>query len=194
QIKELENDFKDIIEHIYDMPQVRLQELLSNIDDKEGILCQYQYRVLLQFEKAVFHMGFIHQYWFKLILAKMSSYIIIAQRVKSHTSKSLHYIDQTQTQNVYISTIQKKANKRIKLMSIAKTSIQITIAEGVMPELTKLLIQFIIKSLSNSENNKQYSLSNSVSCNLPKITNLEYYKPRDCSSKYLKLSTKENNN
>ncbi|EXX73909.1 hypothetical protein GLOIN_2v1475381 [Rhizophagus irregularis DAOM 181602=DAOM 197198] len=96
---------KDIVEHIYDIPQIRLQELLSNIDNNEiqeiwevhyitmtsltakphyvailadstsfctcmyiinqGMPCRHQYQVLLQSDKALFHMGFIHTRWFE---------------------------------------------------------------------------------------------------------------------------------
>ncbi|CAB5203023.1 unnamed protein product [Rhizophagus irregularis] len=91
---------KDIVEHMYDIPQIRLQELLLNIDNNEiqeiwevhyititsstaklhyvailadstsfctymyiinpGMPCRHQYQVLLQSDKVLFHMGFIH--------------------------------------------------------------------------------------------------------------------------------------
>ncbi|RIB12774.1 hypothetical protein C2G38_2249293 [Gigaspora rosea] len=60
-------------------------------------------------------------------------------------------------------------------MSIAKTGVQVAVAEGVTSELTGLLTQFIMK---HRQNNEQYPLGNSVSYNLSEITNPEYHKPR----------------
>ncbi|CAG8763117.1 13232_t:CDS:2, partial [Gigaspora margarita] len=100
QIKEPENNFDNAVEHIYDMLQVRLQELLSNIDSNEvqeiweinHIVASPKpyYVVLLQSNKAVFHMGFIHPCWFESILSKIPSYIIIAKGVKINTTESFN--------------------------------------------------------------------------------------------------------
>ncbi|RIB30175.1 hypothetical protein C2G38_2153365 [Gigaspora rosea] len=144
KVKEPENDFEDAIEHMYDMPQHWIYSL-PNPDS-----C-----------------------WFKSIPSEISSYITIAQRIKIYTTQSLHYIDQICMNNVYISTVHKKVDKKIEFgstMSIVKTSVQVAIVKD----------------------NEQNSLDN-IS-NLPKITNLEYHKPRDRPPKNLKLSTKENNN
>jgi hypothetical protein len=101
QINETNDEIDGIVEHIYDRPQIKLQELLSDIDHKEiqeiwevsyiaasstskshyvvilkdmtllctcmyiinqGMPCRHQYRILLQSNKAIFHMGFIHAY------------------------------------------------------------------------------------------------------------------------------------
>ncbi|KAF0433678.1 protein far-red impaired response 1-like isoform x2 [Gigaspora margarita] len=97
-------------------------------------------------------------------------------------------------------------------MSIAKTSIQVAMAEGVISKLTGFVTKFIMKyywikrtrisiyiildieisKLSSDLDSKQYSLDN-IS-NLSKITTPEYYKPRDHPAKHFKLSTKKNNN
>src|SRR6266540_6123226 len=99
QVNESDNEPNSIIEHIYDRPQIRLQELLLGIDHKEiqeiwevnyimasstsklhyvvilkdmTLLYTYmyiinqempyrhQYQILLQSNKAIFHIGFIH--------------------------------------------------------------------------------------------------------------------------------------
>ncbi|RIB00713.1 hypothetical protein C2G38_2233299 [Gigaspora rosea] len=75
-------------------------------------------------------------------------------------------------------------------MSIAKTSVQVAVAEGATSELTRLLTQFITKY---RQNNKQHPLGNHVNNNLLDISNPEYYKPRGRPSKRLKSSTEENN-
>ncbi|CAG8839942.1 5476_t:CDS:1, partial [Cetraspora pellucida] len=106
-------------------------------------------------------------------------------------------------------------DKRIEFgttMSVAKTSVQVAIAESVTSELTELLIQFIMKNHHNTGLNieetcqlkvgisgssilktNKHLLDNDIS-NLPKITNPEYHKPRGRPSKRLKPSTEENNN
>jgi hypothetical protein len=88
------------VEYMYDISQIRLQDLLSNLNNNEiqeiwevsyititsstakphyvailadatsfctcmniinqGMPCQHQYRIQLQFDKAVFYIGFIH--------------------------------------------------------------------------------------------------------------------------------------
>ena len=173
---------------MYDMPQIRLQELLSSVDNNEiqeiwevhyltiisstvkphyvviladstlfctcmyiinqGMPCRHQYRVLLQSDKAIFHMGFIHTRWFESIPSETSNYVVIAQGNKTYLNKSLHHIDQIRAGNVYTSTIKKRADKRIEFgstMSVTKTSIQIAVAESATEELTGLLTQFIMK-------------------------------------------------
>ncbi|CAG8821606.1 28801_t:CDS:2 [Gigaspora margarita] len=167
QVKELKNDFDNAVKHIYDMPQVRLQELLSNIDSNE-----------------------VQEIW------KINH---IAVSPKPH----------------YVMIL---INKRIEFgttMSVAKTSVQVAVAESAISELTGLLTQFITKyrrntelnieeihqlnvgiseSSSNLENNEQNPLGNHVNNNLPDILNPEYHKPRGHPPKRFKSSTKENNN
>ncbi|RIB29898.1 hypothetical protein C2G38_2027359 [Gigaspora rosea] len=102
-------------------------------------------------------------------------------------------------------------------MSVAKTSKQIAIEEGVTSELTGLLTQFITKyrrntglniekvyrpvlhSINNQEspmlaNNKRQPLSDNVSYNIIEILNPEYHNPRGRPPKHLKSATKEDNN
>ncbi|RIB08960.1 hypothetical protein C2G38_2044707 [Gigaspora rosea] len=100
------------------------------------------------------------------------------------------------------------------MMSVAKTSVQVSVAEGATSELTGLLTQFITKYCcntglnveemhqlnvgisklsSNLENNEQHPLGNHVNNNLLDISNPEYHKPRGCPPKCLKSSTEENN-
>jgi hypothetical protein len=126
---------------MYDMPQIRLQDLLSNLDNNkiqeiwevsyititsstakphyvaifadtisfctcmniinQGMPCRHQYRILLQSDKAVFHMGFIHTRWFESMPSETSRYATIAQGNKTYSIKPLHYIDQIRTGNVY---------------------------------------------------------------------------------------------
>jgi hypothetical protein len=241
---------------MYDMPQIRLQELLSNIDNNEiqeiwevhyitltsstakphyvailadstsfctcmyiinqGMPCRHQYRILLQSDKAIFHMGFIHTRWLKSMPSEASKYITIAQGNKTYSSRPLHYIDQIRTGNVYTSTIKKKADKRIEYgntMSVAKTSVQIAVAEGATRELTGLLSQFITKYRHNTglnidedqevfsygviRNNCQRQplepliiMDNSV----PEISNPEYHKPRGRPPKRYKAPTENTSN
>ena len=57
------------------------------------------------------------------------------------------------TANIYTSDVRENFNKKLKfgtLMSIAKTSVQIAVAEGVTSELTGLFTEFIIKYRQNT--------------------------------------------
>ncbi|GET50254.1 protein FAR1-RELATED SEQUENCE 5-like [Rhizophagus irregularis DAOM 181602=DAOM 197198] len=232
QVKESDNEqSNDIIERIYDKPQIRLQDLLSDINsDKiqeiweiyyitvtsststpnyvvilkdstlfctcmyiinQGMPCRHQYRVLLQF---------------------------IAQGNKDYTTKALYYIDQIRSANVYTSNIKEKVSKKIEFgstMLVAKTSVQVAVAEGVTSELIGLLTQFITKyhhntglnieevhSISHFNDEIQESSYNYQrqplvvveECNIPKISNSEYHKPKGHPLKRYKSSTEENNN
>src|SRR6266498_3947818 len=85
--------------------------------------------------------------------SEMTNYIIVSQGTKAYTTRALYYIDQIQTTNVYTLSIRENINKKIKfstMMSVAKTSIQVTIAEGITSELTGLLTQFIMKYCHNT--------------------------------------------
>ncbi|PKY59582.1 hypothetical protein RhiirA4_430506 [Rhizophagus irregularis] len=231
---------------MYDMPQIRLQDLLSNLDNTEiqeiwevsyititsstakphyvailadatsfctcmniinqGMPCRHQYRILLQSDKAVFHMGFIHTHWFESMPSETSRYATIAQGNKTYSIKPLHYIDQIRTGNVYTSTIKKTADKRIKFgsaMSMAKTSVQIAVTEGATGELTGLLTQFIMKYRRATGLNieeVQEGLSSKDSCQrqplvvidnnrIPEISNPEYHKPKGRPPKRYKAVT-----
>jgi hypothetical protein len=125
-----------------------------------------------------------------------------------------------------MSNIREKVNKKIEFgsaISVAKTSIQVAITEGITSELIRLLTQFITKYYHNTRLNieKVYSISHfndeiqgpsSITTmntlnncqrqplievevyNIPKISNPEYHKPKGRPPKRYKLSTEENNN
>ncbi|CAG8854842.1 24214_t:CDS:2, partial [Gigaspora margarita] len=114
----------------------------------QGMPCRHQYRIFLQSNKAVFHLGLIHTRWFESMPSETLNYIIISQGTKSFTTNPLHYIDNIRARNVYTPTTKNKVDKRIEFgatMSIARTSIQVAVAEGVTAELTGLLTQFLMK-------------------------------------------------
>ncbi|CAG8659577.1 12801_t:CDS:1, partial [Cetraspora pellucida] len=104
-------------------------------------------------------------------------------------------------------------------MSIAKTSIQIAVTEGVATELIGILTQFITKYChntglsmqethsiqtentniitniftSNIESNNCHPLINlNISCNITEVSNPEYHKPRGRPPKRLKSFIEEN--
>ena len=172
----------------------------------QGMPCQYQYRILLQSNKAVFHMGFVHTCWFELMPAKIDNYIIITQETKAYTTNSLQYIDQMRAANIYTSSIRENSNKKLKFgttILVAKTSVQIAVAEGVTSELIGLLTEFIIKYWQNTSLNVQevhyeLQLNNdtqeppSNNCDVLQISNPEYHKPKGCPPKCYKSFTEEN--
>jgi len=43
----------------------------------QGMPCRHQYRILLQSNKAIFHIGFIHSRWFESIPTETNNYITI---------------------------------------------------------------------------------------------------------------------
>lgn len=237
QVNESDEELGNIVEHIYDRPQIRLRELLIDIDEKEiqeiwelnyiaassstkphyvvilgdmtllctcmyiinqGMPCRHQYRILLQSNKAIFHMGFIHTRWFGSIPPETNNYITINQGTTTYTTNSLQYINQMRTANTYTSIIRENVNKKIKFgitMSVAKTSVQIAISEGVTSELTGLLTEFITKYRRNTGLNMgvvRYE-EPSIDSNVPKISNPEYHKPKGRPPKRYKSSTEESN-
>ena len=114
---------------------------------------RHQYQILLQSNKAIFHMGFIHTRWFELMLPETNNYITIARGTKAYTTNPLLYINQMRTANIYTSDVRENFNKKLKfstLISVAKTSVQIAVTEGVTSELTGLLTEFIIKYRQNT--------------------------------------------
>ncbi|CAB5396157.1 unnamed protein product [Rhizophagus irregularis] len=137
-----------------------------------------------------------------------TGFITIINGEKNHTTIPLSYMNQLRTDNVYTMTIREKVNKKIQYgaaMSIAKTSIQIAVTEGVTAELIGILTQFIMKyrrstglSIEKSTESLQDSQGLSIQDNpqplsvLPDISNPEYYKPKGRPPKRYK-STVENN-
>src|SRR6266540_6253082 len=115
------------------------------------------------------------------------------------------------TANIYTSDIRENFNKKLKfdtMMSVAKTSVQIAVTEGVTSELIGLLTEFIIKYRQNTSlnikeiyyvlplNNEIQEPSSAIitdSCNILKISNLKYHKPKGRLLKHYKSSTEENN-
>ena len=250
QVNESYDEPNSIVEHIYDRPQIRLQELLLGIDHKEiqeiwevdyivpsstskphyvvvlrdltllctcmyiinhGMPCRHQYRILLQSNKAIFHIGFIHTRWFESVPLKTNTYITIARGTKAYTTNPLLYIDQMRTGNVYTLDIRENFNKKLKfgtLMSVAKTSVQIAVAEGITSELTGILTEFIIKYRRNTGLNIEEvhyapQLNNEIqepssvtitdNCNVLNISNPEYHKPKGRPPKRYKSSVEEKN-
>ncbi|CAB5204672.1 unnamed protein product [Rhizophagus irregularis] len=250
--------FDDIIEHLYDTLQIRIQELLSDIPNNEieelwkvsyiavtleskshyviilkdstllctciniinqKMLCCHQYCILIQSDKAVFHIGFIYACWFELIPFKIN---VITIGTQTHTFMPLHYIDQIRSKCVYTSTIRESVNKKVLFsttMSMAKTSVQIAIAEGTTAKLMGFLTQFNMKfrnttglgieefhnsllhlndeatdaKIGSSSNNYQQPLTDlNFRYNLTEISNPEYYKPKGRPSKRFKSSTEAN--
>src|SRR6185437_13322831 len=103
--------------------------------------------------KAIFHMGFIHSRWFESIPTETNNYITIAQGTKTYTTNSLQYINQMRTASVYTPNLKEKFNKKFQYgttMSVAKTCVQIAVAEGVASELTGFLTEFILKYRQNT--------------------------------------------
>ncbi|CAG8706251.1 4057_t:CDS:2, partial [Cetraspora pellucida] len=208
QVEESNNEPSGIIEHIYNKLQIRLYDLLSVILGDSTSLCtcmhiinqempcRHQYRILLQFSKAVFHMSFIHLHWLKTELTK-TSYIIISQGAKVYTTKLLQYINRMQTANCCMSNIRKIVNKKIKFgttMSVVKTSIQVAVEKDIMSELTGFLTEFIIKYCRSTRLNiEEIHDFNKEIHNSLSISNSEYYKPRGHPLKHLKFLTEESN-
>ena len=110
--------------------------------------------------------------------------------------------------NTYTSNIRENVNKKLKFgttMSVAKTCVQIAVTEGVTLELTELLIEFIMKYHRNTglniegihyvpqTNNEIQETSVITNDNVPKISNPEYYKPKERPYKRYKSITEENN-
>ena len=76
------------------------------------------------------------------------NFITISQGVESTTTKPLHYINQLRIGDVYTPTIREHVNKKVQfgaMMSVAKTSVQVAVSEGITKELTGVLVQFIMK-------------------------------------------------
>ncbi|CAG8793157.1 44043_t:CDS:1 [Gigaspora margarita] len=95
-------------------------------------------------------------------------------------------------------------------MLLAKASVQIAVAKGIVVELVRVLIQFIMKyycnislgiqetcSIQNKNMQTNASTSEIVSnnsgshCNIIEVSNPEYHKPRCCSPKRLKSYIEE---
>ncbi len=60
----------------------------------QGMSCRHQYQILLQSNKVIFYIGFIHPHWFESIASEMTNYIIVSQGTKIYITRILYYIDQ----------------------------------------------------------------------------------------------------
>ncbi len=156
-------------------------------------------------------MGFIHTRWFESVLPETNNYITIARGTKAYTTNPLLYINQMRTANIYTLDVRENFNKKLKfgtLMSVAKTSVQIAVAEGVTSELTGLLTEFIIKyhrntglnieevhyvSQLNNEIQEPSSATIIDNYNVLQISNPEYHKSKGRPPKRYKSSTEKNN-
>ncbi len=118
----------------------------------QGMICCHQLRVLIKSKKVIFYILLIHTCWFNSNLLDSISFIMIVNGERRHTAIPLSYMNNLRTENVYTSIIRGQVSKKIKyktVMSIAKTSIQITIIENVTFELIRILMQFIMKYCRN---------------------------------------------
>ncbi|CAG8674428.1 16889_t:CDS:2, partial [Cetraspora pellucida] len=127
------------IEHLYDVLQIRLQELLLGILSNE-----------------------VQETW-KICSA-----------------------------NVYTSSMKNNINKKHQFgttMLIAKTSVQIALAENVITELIRVLTQFITKYYCNTS---LVELDSNSNHNLIEVSNPKYHKPKGYSPKQLRSFIEEN--
>ena len=79
--------------------------------------------------------------------------ISIANEKTSYEATSLCFMNQIRLDNIYTPAVKEHVNKKAQYgttMSLAKTSIQITIEEGATAELTGTLMQFIMKYRNNT--------------------------------------------
>jgi hypothetical protein len=117
------------------------------------MICRHELRVLIESNKAIFHISLIHTRWFNSNPLNSTGFITIVNGERKHTAIPLSYMNNLRTENVYTPTIRGQANKKIKYgiaMSMAKTSIQIAVMEDATSELIRILIQFIMKYHKNT--------------------------------------------
>ncbi|CAB5211465.1 unnamed protein product [Rhizophagus irregularis] len=181
----------------------------------QGMLYHHQYRILIQSEKAIFHMSFIHMCWFNQVPSNLMGFITVVSGERKHSSVPLSYITYLRTDDVYMPAIREQVSKKVKYgnaMSVVKTSVQIAVKEDVTPEFIGLLTEFIMKyhrgtglSIENIKNDISFSgillqdLQRSFTENsreplaeLPEISNPKYHKNK--RSKHLKSSIEESKN
>ena len=182
----------------------------------QGMICRHQFRVLIQSDNAIFHISHIHTRWFNSDSdpsTNSTGFITIVNGERKHTAIPLSYMNQLRTDNVYTPTIREKVNKKVQFgaaMSIAKTSIQIAVAENVTAELIGILTQFIMKyrrctglSIEATNNISCTDLSNDTQETstqddrqpltiLPEVTNPEYHKPKGRPPKRYKSAIEDN--
>ncbi|CAG8833405.1 3743_t:CDS:2, partial [Cetraspora pellucida] len=119
-VKEFDIEANDAIEHLFDVPQIQLKNLLLGISNNEVqeiwnvfyitmTSSKSHYVVILKDSTllctSVFHLGLIHTRWFKSIPANMTEHVTISEGIKSFTSTPLYHIGRIRTANVYTPTI-----------------------------------------------------------------------------------------
>ncbi|PKY32229.1 hypothetical protein RhiirB3_393890 [Rhizophagus irregularis] len=158
----------------------------------QEMICCHQFRVFIQSDNAIFHISHIHMRWLNSNsdLPNSTGFITIVNGERNHTAIPLSYMNQFKTDNVYTPSIREKVSKKVQFgaaMSVAKTSIQITVTENVTDELITILIQFITKYRRNTglsaisfpgvqgssiQDNQQPLLI------FPEVSNPEYHRPK----------------
>jgi hypothetical protein len=183
----------------------------------QGMLCRHQYRVLIQSEKAIFHISLIDTRWFNQVPSDLTGFITVVNGERKHSSIPLSYITYLRTDDVYTTAIREQVSKKVKYgnaMSVAKTSVQIAVKEDVTPEFIGLLTEFIMKyrrgtglSIETIKNDISFSGtllqdsqrfftedSREPLAKLPEISNSEYHKTKGRPPKRLKSSIEESKN
>uniref|UniRef100_A0A1D1YBG6 Putative zinc finger protein 012R n=1 Tax=Anthurium amnicola TaxID=1678845 RepID=A0A1D1YBG6_9ARAE len=167
-------------------------------------------------DKAIFHISLIHTRWFNSVPTDSMDFITVVNGEKKHTSIPLSYITHLRTDNVYTPTIKDHCNKKIQYgtaMGVAKTGIQVAIAEGVTAELIEIITQFIMKyrrntglNVESTKNQFTFSAQESFTQEsftqevrrplvpLLNVSNPEYHRPKGRPPKRLKSSIEESKN
>ncbi|EXX50753.1 hypothetical protein GLOIN_2v1774635 [Rhizophagus irregularis DAOM 181602=DAOM 197198] len=134
QVTESNSTFGDIIEHEYDLPQIRLHELIleiSYIATTSSSPTTPHYLVILK------DSSLICTCMSKFEVISSDTNVVITQKMKTSANISLQYIEQIRPTNVIIPAIREKVNKKVQFgtaMSLAKTSVQIAVSEGAITE------------------------------------------------------------
>ncbi|CAG8826895.1 45062_t:CDS:2, partial [Gigaspora margarita] len=156
-VKKFDIEVDSAIEHHYDVLQIQLKDLLSEISTNE-----------------------VQEIWkFKLILVKITEHVTISEVIKISTSTPLYHIGQIRTTNIYMPTIKDNVNKKHQFgttMSIAKTSVQVAVAEDSSYNINEISNPEYYKprgrppkwlkpsNKENKENAKQYSNHEQQTC------------------------------
>ncbi|POG71595.1 hypothetical protein GLOIN_2v1774635 [Rhizophagus irregularis DAOM 181602=DAOM 197198] len=133
-LQQSNSTFGDIIEHEYDLPQIRLHELIleiSYIATTSSSPTTPHYLVILK------DSSLICTCMSKFEVISSDTNVVITQKMKTSANISLQYIEQIRPTNVIIPAIREKVNKKVQFgtaMSLAKTSVQIAVSEGAITE------------------------------------------------------------
>ncbi|CAB4387369.1 unnamed protein product [Rhizophagus irregularis] len=187
QVKESDNEQSNgIIEHIYDKPQIRLQDLLSDINSDEIQEIWEIYYITVTSSTSTLH--------YVVIIKDSTLLHVFAQGNKDYTTKALYYIDQIRSANVYTSNIKERVNKKIEFGS--------TMLIGLLTQFIRRMEERNIPEISNPEYHKpkghppkqlteEHVSSSSKTCSycLEKGHNI-----KGCRQHKADLVDKENNN